>query len=138
MTSENITIKILTAAETNISSVVEIYKDAGWWKDNYSPAFIQPMIEKSCCFAGAFDGDRMIGMGRAISDNISDAYIQDIAVLKEYRGCGIGSKIVEKIIEELKSRDVDWIALIGEPGTESFYKRLGFSVMNGYIPMIYQ
>ncbi len=136
MTTDDITVKIIITADSG--SVIDIYKDAGWWKDSYSPAYIPPMIQNSCCFAGAFDGDRLIGMGRAISDGLSDAYIQDIAVLKEYRGRGIGGRIVEAIVECLKSRDIDWIALIGEPGTESFYKRLGFSRMNDYIPMKYQ
>jgi aralkylamine N-acetyltransferase len=36
---------------------------------------------------------KMIGMGRALSDLTSDAYIQDVTVLKAFRGKGIGKKL---------------------------------------------
>ena len=65
-------------------------------------------------------------MGRALSDNVSDAYIQDIAVSPAFRKHGIGGEIVRTIIAELRRRGVDWIALVGEPGTERFYRELGF------------
>jgi spermidine synthase len=46
-----------------------------------------------------------------------------------------GGEIVRLLIRELKAKGVDWIGLIGEPGTEKFYSRLGFSVLKGFIPM---
>ena len=78
----------------------------------------------------------MIGMGRALSDSASDAYIHDVIVLKVYRKKGIGGKIVKTVVEYLKTKNVDWIGLIGRPGTEEFYKKLGFSRMKDFIPMI--
>ena len=74
----------------------------------------------------------MIAMGRVLSDGVSDAYIQDVAVLPDFRGRGIGGKIVTFLVEELEKRGVDWIALVGEPGTENFYKRLGFEKKAGF------
>jgi spermidine synthase len=90
--------------------------------------------EKSALFAGAFLEKKLIGMGRALSDLCSDAYIQDVVVLSAYQKHGIGSLIVNFLIEELKKRGVDWIGLIGEPGTRVFYENLGFRQMKDYIP----
>lgn len=130
----NVQIRIIHSAA--VAEIVNLYKCAGWWEESYNAeSFIPPMIKNSACFVGAFDGDRMIGMGRAVSDNVSDAYIQDIVVLDEYRGRGIGGGIVRLLIRELKAKGVDWIGLIGEPGTEKFYSRLGFSALKGFIPM---
>jgi spermidine synthase len=132
--SNDIEIRIITSADT--AEVVRLYKSAGWWKEHYvAEAFIPDMVKKSACFAGAFDNGRMIGMGRALSDNVSDAYIQDIVTLDEYRRHGIGGKIVKALIHELKAKGIDWIGLIGEPGTEEFYARLGFEALKGFIPM---
>ena len=75
-------------------------------------------------------------MGRAVSDGVSDAYIQDVVVLKKFRRAGIGNRIIEKIIECLRSRRIGWIGLIAEPGTQPFYQRLGFAAMAGYTPML--
>ncbi|MGD9824863.1 GNAT family N-acetyltransferase [Desulfobacter sp.] len=113
-----------------------LYQDAGWWQDDYkiSDAFLLQIPEKSALFAGAFWEKKLIGMGRALSDLCSDAYIQDVAVLSAYQKLGIGTLIVSFLIQELKKRGVDWIGLIGEPGTFSFYEKLGFRQMKDHIP----
>jgi len=113
-----------------------LYQDAGWWQDDYkiSDAFLRRIPEDSALFAGAFWEKKLIGMGRALSDLCSDAYIQDVVVLSAYQKLGIGSMIVTFLIQELKKRGVDWIGLIGEPGTRGFYENLGFRQMKDYIP----
>lgn len=113
-----------------------LYQDAGWWQDDYkiTDDFLRRIPEKSTLFAGAFWGKKLIGMGRALSDLCSDAYIQDVAVLSAYQKRGIGTLIVTFLIRELKKRGVDWIGLIGEPGTRAFYENLGFRQMKDYIP----
>lgn len=133
MNPEKVEIKIIEEADEK--SIVELYKDAGWWNDNDDPSFIKKMIKGSFCFAGAFDNGKMIGMGRAISDGVSDAYIQDVVVLKSWRKKGVGGKIIQAIVQELQKNHIDWIGLIGEPGTENFYSGLGFKRMRDYIPM---
>jgi spermidine synthase len=121
-----------TASEKEIEA---LYRDAGWWQNDWDSSFIAPMIRGSFLFAGAFFQGRQIGMGRALSDGVSDAYIQDVVVLKEFRGKKIGSRITVFLVEELQRRGIDWIGLIGEPGTKDFYERLGFQEMKNFIPM---
>lgn len=113
-----------------------LYQDAGWWQNDYkkSDVFLRRIPEKSALFAGAFLEKKLIGMGRALSDLCSDAYIQDVIVLSAHQKRGIGTLIVTFLIQELKKRGVDWIGLIGEPGTRSFYENLGFRQMKDYIP----
>ena len=98
-----------------------------------------PADAGSFAFAIAIDHRTggLAGMGRVISDGVSDGYIQDLVVLPAYRRHGIGQKIVETLVEACKARGVLWIGLVAEPGSESFYERLGFNVMPGHVPMIY-
>ena len=77
-------------------------------------------------------------MGRAISDGVSDAYIQDMVVLPEYRGRGIGGAILRRILELCREHGIRWIALIAEGGTGDFYRRLGFGVEEGDLSMMYR
>ncbi len=133
--NSNIQIRIIEKA--NIVDLVALYKDATWWDKEDSTDYLDKMVTNSFCFVGAFDNEQMIGMGRAISDGYSDAYIQDIIVLKKYRKHGIGNKIVKLIVDFLKESKISWIGLIGEPGTESFYEKLNFKKMENYIPMKY-
>ena len=116
--------------------LMQLYKDAGWWDQacEQHPEFLSRVVPDSALFVGAFYQTTMIGMGRALSDLISDAYIQDVVVLKKFRGIGVGRKIIHTLITGLKEHGVDWIGLIGEPGTHRFYDSLGFRPMPGYTP----
>ena len=138
MNSEEIEIKVI--ADVDRVAVKRLYQDAGWWEENDETAdgcaWIDILVRQSFCFVGAFCGAELIGMGRAVSDGVSDAYIQDVVVLKKFRRAGIGNKIIEKIIQFLQSRRIGWIGLIAEPGTQQFYQRLGFDPMEGYTPML--
>ena len=138
MNSEEIEIKVIVAVDR--IAVKRLYQDAGWWEENDETSdgnpWIDILVRQSFCFVGAFCGAELIGMGRAVSDGVSDAYIQDVVVLKKFRRTGIGNKIIEKIIEFLESKHIGWIGLIAEPGTQSFYQRLGFAPMKGYKPML--
>ncbi len=130
--SADIEIRLVRTAA--VGDMIALYKDAGWWEDTYDASFLEKIPKDSALFAGAFTGEKMIGMGRALSDRSSDAYIQDIVVLKSYQGRGLGKKIVQKLIRGLKEMGVDWIGLIAEPGTNLFYENLGFREMKGYVP----
>ena len=137
MNPDGVDIKII--AHVDCESVKKLYQQAGWWEeDDKAPddaARIDAMVRGSFCFAAAFAGEEMIGMGRAISDGASDAYIQDVTVLKEFRGLGIGGRIIRAISKNLVSRGIGWIGLVAEPGTQSFYRRLGFEVLKDFSPM---
>jgi spermidine synthase len=138
MNLDEIEIKVIATAER--SAVKKLYQDAGWWEKNDETAdgctWIDILVRQSFCFVGAFLRNELIGMGRAVSDGVSDAYIQDVVVLKKFRRAGIGNRIIAKIIEFLQSRRIGWIGLIAEPGTQDFYQRLGFTPMEGYTPML--
>ncbi|WP_300458909.1 GNAT family N-acetyltransferase [Desulfobacula sp.] len=120
--------------------LMRLYKEAGWWEPSYEkhPEFLTGIVKDSALFVGVFWGERLIGMGRALSDLASDAYIQDVTVLKEFRGKGIGKKIIQTLIKILKESGVDWIGLVAQPGTASFYTKLGFEVLKGHVPFKYK
>lgn len=124
-------------AEAPTEEIIALYRAAGWWReDRDQPEQIAPLIRGSFRFVVARDsGGRIVGMGRAIADGVSDAYIQDIVVLPEFRGRGLGARIVRELVEECERAGVLWIALIAEPGTTRFYNRLGFQALEGYVPM---
>jgi len=123
-----------------IEELIQLYKEAGWWASSYDnePEFLNYIVKDSALFVGAFLDKKLIGMGRALSDLASDAYLQDIAVLTEFRGKGIGKKIIQTLIETLKENNVDWIGLVAQPGTFSFYKELGFEILEDHVPLKYK
>src|SRR5439155_12298277 len=86
-------------------AVVELYRSAGWWRESEAGRVaVAPMIAGSFAFLVVTEGERTIGMGRAIADGASDAYIQDVVVLPEHRGRGIGGEIVSRLARRCVER----------------------------------
>jgi len=119
--------------------IANLYRAGKWWKEEYAVHELRHLIRGSFAFAVATDAQtgRAIGMGRVISDGVSDGYIQDLVVLPGFRKAGVGSQIVATLVKKCCERGLTWIALIAEPETEKFYSPLGFQPMEGHIPMIY-
>lgn len=138
MNNKNIEIRFITSWKEK--EIVDLYKAGDWWKESYDESAINSMISGSFAFVVAIDSTtgKAIGMGRIISDGTSDAYIQDMVVLTEYRGQGIGERLVKSLIDHCISKGIIWIGLIAEPGKDNFYMAMGLKPMKDHIPMIYK
>ena len=111
----------------------ELYLENRWIDENCDKAFPGNAFANSFAVAGAFTSPgELAGVGRAISDGVSDAYIQDIMVRKSFRHQGVGKKITCSLVEELKKRNISWIGLVGVPGTEKFYAGCGLKCAPGH------
>jgi spermidine synthase len=133
----DIRFEFVTSAPTE--SIVELYKAGGWWTESpRARAIVAEMVRGSFCFMLARDPDgRIVAMGRAISDGASDAYIQDVVVLKEFRRLGIGRELIRRLTQFCVERRIEWIGLVAEPGTMEFYEGLGYKELEGYRAMRY-
>jgi aralkylamine N-acetyltransferase len=122
-----------------IEAIVALYQTGGWWREAPSArAVIPAMIRGSFCFMVAREADgRIVGMGRVISDGVSDAYIQDVVVLSSHRGRGIGRELMRRLTARCIAAGIHWIGLVAEPGTQAFYQPLGFSPLAGYQAMLH-
>jgi ribosomal protein S18 acetylase RimI-like enzyme len=67
----------------------------------------------------------MIGMVRVVSDKIMMATIMDLVVRSDYRGKGIGKKLVELCVQKLPHGD--WFAHTSANNFD-FYRKCGFEV----------
>ena len=75
---------------------------------------------------------KVFGIGRLVGDGAMYWYLQEIIVLPEYQGKGIGKSIVNRLIEYIKSTAVPgtiiYIGLTAVKGKEPFYEKFGFSI----------
>jgi spermidine synthase len=115
-----------------------LYRLAGWWSEPADTLEkLVRIISGSHCFVAAVqESGAILGMGRAISDRASDAYIQDIMVRPEARRRAIASSIMKAIVARLERDGMTWIGLIAKQGTLPFYSGVGFSEMPGATPML--
>jgi GNAT superfamily N-acetyltransferase len=72
--------------------------------------------------------DKVVGCGRVIGDSGIYFYVQDIIVLPQFQGKGIGRRIMDAIMEYLKTHACNgaFIGLMAAKGFSKFYERYGF------------
>jgi GNAT superfamily N-acetyltransferase len=131
------TVAIQLVQEWRADEIANLYRAGGWWKEEYDQKELPRLISGSYLFAVAVDmkNGRAVGMGRVISDGVSDGYVQDLVVLPEFRKTGIGARILSLLVKKCVESGISWIGLIAEPGTENFYLPFGFYPMEGHIPL---
>ena len=99
----------------------------GWKQINENQ--IRKAINNSIINISIFDGEKCIGMGRIVGNNILKGMITDIIVGKEYQEKGIGRLIVITLIDKVRKKlnDGDLFQLETSPtyGNREFYVKCG-------------
>ena len=80
-------------------------------------------LDATAVHALAYLNDNAVGTGRMLADG----HIGRIAILKEYRGQKVGSKIVCSFIDEAVKKDYRRVYLGSQKHANGFYQRLGFT-----------
>lgn len=126
-------IEFATRDERDIhaAAVRRLYDGAGWWP-GWDEAGIQRAIDRTVA-VGAWDGARLVGFTRALSDGEHRAYIEDVVIDPDYRGRGIGENLVARLIAELGN--VHIISLFCEPDRVNFYARNAFQASETQVMM---
>lgn len=75
---------------------------------------------------GAFVDGKMVGAGRVVLID-KKGKIGRVAILPEYRGLGIGTKIMETIMQTCREHKLDEVVLGAQLQALDFYEKLGFT-----------
>jgi ribosomal protein S18 acetylase RimI-like enzyme len=95
------------------------------WKKPRTPEEHLRMLENSDHVVLALDpaNEKVVGFITALSDHVQTAFIPLLEVLPEYRGRGIGSELVTRMLEKLKG--LPCVDLTCDPDVQKFYERFG-------------
>jgi GNAT superfamily N-acetyltransferase len=94
------------------------------WAANRSLNAIRTLLANTTVCLCVWDGATLIGFGRAVTDDIFRAWIEDVVVDEAHRGQGIGAEIMRHLLERLDH--VEEIVLDCHDDLIPFYERLGF------------
>jgi GNAT superfamily N-acetyltransferase len=98
--------------------------EAGWQHRVSDPERFRAMMEKTERSIVAYEDARVIGFARALCDGVSNGYISMVAVAPDWRGQGIGRKLIECLIGDDNS-NITWVLRAGR-GSEEFWEKIGF------------
>ncbi len=79
----------------------------------------------------ALDGDRPAATGRLVLTPSGEGVLARIAVLPDYRGGGLGRRIVEALEAEARRRGLAALSLEPHRYLERFYSELGYETVEG-------
>ncbi|SFO48002.1 Acetyltransferase (GNAT) domain-containing protein [Chitinophaga sp. YR627] len=107
------------------SQVIELYDSAGLPRPTNDPERIQKMFDHSNLIVSAWDGDKLVGVARTITDWAWSSYLADLAVSPEYQQFGIGRQLLA-MTKQLVGEE-SMILLLSVPGAMEYYPKVGFS-----------
>ncbi len=101
------------------------------WKNPPSPETHLCLLKNSAALvlAVAESHGKVVGFINALSDGVLSAYIPLLEVLPEYRGQGIGSRLVQEMLARLEG--LYMVDLLCDPPLQTFYARLGMQPASG-------
>jgi len=82
------------------------------------------MLANANLTISAWDGEKLIGISRSLTDFAYVAYFADLAVDEHYQRQGIGKQLIEETKERLKPSCM--IVLLAAPKANAYYEHLGF------------
>jgi GNAT superfamily N-acetyltransferase len=128
---ENIAVKSHRERAILPGSVRELYNHVGWRRPG-SEVDVSEVLEAGPA-VGAWDGDRLVGFARALSDGHFAAYVEDVMVHEEYRGRGLGDRIMARLLREIGG--AGQVSLFCAPMVTRFYEGHGFRTAPEHVIM---
>ena len=109
-----------------LDEIIALYQDAGWTNYIERSYMLEKVYKNSLLVMGAYENDRLVGVIRAVGDGASVVLIQDIIVLREFQRRGIGTQLMNSVMQRYK--DVYQMQLLTDntEKTVAFYESLGF------------
>ena len=116
-------VNVVVDRQPPAAEVVGLLRSVGWDLRASEPASLERAIAGTTEFATAWDGPRLIGTARSITDGGQNALIATVVVHPSYHGLGVGERMMHVLID---GRDLVRFSLATAPGLEAWYRKLGF------------
>ena len=105
--------------------VIALYDDAGLPRPTTDKERIRKMYEHSNLVVTAWDGTKLVGVSRSITDWAWSCYLADLAVNPAYKKSGIGKKLIDLTREKVGEQVM--ILLLSVPTAMTYYPKVGFT-----------
>jgi ribosomal protein S18 acetylase RimI-like enzyme len=88
------------------------------------------MLKQANLVISAWDGDRLVGVARSLSDFCYVTYLSDLAVDVSYQKQGIGRELIQRT-QDAGGRAT--VVLLAAPRAVEYYPHIGFSAGSGWL-----
>ena len=90
----------------------ELLNNHAFWARNRSYKSLRKLLQRSTVVVTLWQNKRLVGFGRATSDQIYRAVLWDIVVADDLQGKGLGKLVIEALLSSPEIKDVERIYLM--------------------------
>ncbi len=106
-----------------------LFEKTGWNKDyKIFKEDLAVAVNNSRFIVAAYEGNRLVGFGRVVTDGILHAMVYDLITDPDYQGRGVGSEVLMRLVEKCQESGIRDIQLFCAKGKRKFYENRGFVV----------
>ena len=114
----------------NEEEILRLYTAVSWTAYTQDPSALRRGYEHSLLVLGAYEGDELLGIIRAVGDGATVVFVQDILVYPEQQRKGVGSALLQAVLDRYAAvRQIELVTDNTEK-TVAFYKSMGFSELS--------
>lgn len=116
------------------TEIQRLFLSVGWESGNYPEKLVRAMQNSTHVFS-AWDGEKLVGLARALDDGETVAFLHYILVDPAYQGQHIGDELMKRMMRCLENL----LYVKGMPSdakTMPFYARYGFRQYDHYSAMV--
>jgi ribosomal protein S18 acetylase RimI-like enzyme len=121
-------------SQIDLKQLQKLFQLGAFWAQDRKIEDLAIAIANSDPTIAVWDKNKLIGFARATSDGIYRATIWDVVIHPDYRGAGLGRKLVETVLSHPRLSRVERVYLMTSH-QQSFYERIGF-VCNSTTTMV--
>ncbi|MGM9603047.1 MAG: GNAT family N-acetyltransferase [Faecousia sp.] len=114
----------------NEGEILNLYASVGWTAYTDYPEVLQKGFENSMLTLAAYEGEQLLGIIRTVGDGRTIVFVQDILVFPWYQRKGIGSALLQAILDRYSHVRQIELATDNNPEAIAFYKSMGFREMS--------
>jgi len=120
------TIDYRADVQISVETAIDLYNRStlGERRPVQRPDIFASMLQHADLLITAWEGERLVGLARTLTDWSYAAYLADLAVDAGYQRLGIGKRLVEETRARLWPECM--IVLLAAPLANDYYPRIGF------------
>ncbi|WP_432395878.1 GNAT family N-acetyltransferase [Pseudarthrobacter sp. L19] len=108
------------------SELLALYDSVGWTAYTNEPDVLERAVRKSSFVVTARADGALVGLARAMSDDETICYVQDILVHPSFHRSGVGRQLLAGVMDRFAHVRQTVLLTDDEPGQRAFYESQGF------------
>jgi GNAT superfamily N-acetyltransferase len=104
---------------------IHAFLTESYWARGIPREIVDRSIENSLCF-GLYDGKRLVGFARVITDRATFGYLADVFVVESHRGRGLATWFMDTVMSHPDLRGIRrWMLVTRD--AHGLYRKVGFT-----------